>query len=476
MDVAEVSSAPGVPSPSGLYPQPQQGGALTAPQALDLIGNISRNAMLMKELQGRQAIGEAYQGAINPDGTLDPQKWAAGIKSRSAAAWGLQEAIGQLTNQQNSQFNLTSGRQQLLRQIIGGMSDNPSKEELNNGLTTAVRGGIPLMEAFEAFEALKNSPNRAAAVSQFRNMGLTPAEQSSRVQGEPGIGGAPQSTTTANANRAGTVTTGLPAYAGPSIEAKTRDQTAMSNYSTDVEPIRQSLDIVEELRKKYGEGFLGEGTETRNRWKSAIQAVSPSLAKTLGIDVDTVADYDKLKKYLTNVTMSRATSFGAHSDQQLATAASGTPNVKVTDLAVPDLLRMQLALKRSEYAQVQQSVARGGNAGEEYLNEKSKWPSQNDPRAFMIDLLSPEDRSKLISSMPKGSAELKRFNNSLRAGYESGVLSRPTKTSPASPPVKPGKQSQAEPPIAGARLAADGHWYVKQPHENGDYQRVVMNA
>ena len=516
----------GVQPPTGLYPQPPappSQGALSDPtRMIELFGAITRNQMLQNELKGRAAVGQAVQGALGPSG-FDLGTFTNSLKNNPDAAWLAPEALKQGQDNARAQFERMMAIQQQVRQLGGSLSDNPSKEELYNAFTTAVRGGVPPAEAVEMLSAVSGARNKAAVITQFRNMGLTPAEQSQRLPGTPGPGGAAQTEPIVNLNRAGTVATSLPAYAGASIDAMQKDQQIQSGYAQDVEPWRQALDKIEDLKKKYGAGFLGPGTKGRQEMESWLFSISPKLARTLGVDEGKLADYASIEKYLQSGTMSRATNYGAHSDQQLASAAAATPNAKVTDLAVPELIKVQYALRRAEYAQHQQAVARGGVAGEEYLNEKSNWASRNDPRAFMVDLMSPEDRQKLIGSIPKGSPEWQRFNNSLRAGYESGVLNRPGRTpaapaaapaaasppAPAKPAAKTGKQSQAqplapaapaksdratypryeyrkpgdmgeesraEPPVPGARLAADGYWYVRQPHANGDYQRVVMNA
>jgi hypothetical protein len=36
------------------------------------------------------------------------------------------------------------------------------------------------------------------------------------------------------------------------------------------------------------------------------------------------------------------------------------------------------------------------------------------------------------------------------------------------------RPAKEEPPLAGARKARDGHWYVKKPHARGEYQRVIV--
>ncbi len=40
-------------------------------------------------------------------------------------------------------------------------------------------------------------------------------------------------------------------------------------------------------------------------------------------------------------------------------------------------------------------------------------------------------------------------------------------------PKKKAKSAKEEPPMAGAKKAKDGHWYVKKPHAKGEYHRVI---
>jgi hypothetical protein len=184
--------------------------------------------------------------------------------------------------------------------------------------------------------------------------------------------------------------------------------------------------------------------------------LSPTIARWAGIDPNELKDYAKADKYLTQAVQTRAAGFGAHTDQQLATTISGSPNVHINDLAVDDVLKAMIATRRAEQAQTMEA-RKAGPIG--YSDAAGSWSARNDIRAFSLDQLTPEGRAKLLGSLKKGTPEWTRFNNSLRSAYENGLM------------TPPGKQS--EQPHPAATKAPDGNWYLPDPNRAGKVMRVT---
>jgi hypothetical protein len=122
----------------------------------------------------------------------------------------------------------------------------------------------------------------------------------------------------------------------------------------------------------------------------------------------------------------RASGFGVHTDQGLATTISGSPNVSVNDLAVKDVIKSAMALRQAEHAQTLTASKAGAP---NYSAAAAAWPAQHDVRAFLLDKLDPDARAKLLGSLKKGTPEYEKFNRTLREAYEYGLMQRPGKSS-----------------------------------------------
>jgi hypothetical protein len=228
----------------------------------------------------------------------------------------------------------------------------------------------------------------------------------------------------------GALPAGLPAGGAQSAEAMQGDLLRARRFGEEVFPLHQALDAAENLKAKYGAGYFGPGSKGRQEFESYFYGIAPTLSRWVGVDPEKLREYAKADKYMTQAMQSRAANFGSHTDSALATAISGNPNVSVNDLAVEDVLKSSIALRRAEHAQTL-SASKGGGPG--YTQAAASWPAQNDVRAFALDLMSPEARAKLLGSIKKGTPEWRRFNNSLRSAYDSGIMSRPGGSNAAQP-------------------------------------------
>jgi hypothetical protein len=80
-------------SSSSLYPQPV---APTTPnlladptKILGLVGQLNQNALFQQQFSARKAIGQAYQDAIRPDGSIDTQTLKLSLGSRTGPTGAL---------------------------------------------------------------------------------------------------------------------------------------------------------------------------------------------------------------------------------------------------------------------------------------------------------------------------------------------------------------------------------------------------
>lgn len=482
----DISSAPAIGPPTGLYPQPpSQQGALSDPtRMIDLMGAIARNTMLQNELRARTAVGQAYQGALTPEG-VDIPRLRAGLASDPAASWMLPEAMQHVQTLAGTQFETLAKQDQAIRDVLGTLPENASKEDVFSRMVQLSRLGVPPALIVGWAGSYPNNPKAVREwVANVRNSAIGSAGISGRVAGPPGPGGEPTSISLGQAN-VGAGPQGMPVGLPPGGEQSALEMRAdlsrAGQFGQEMFPWQEALRASGELRAKYGEGFFGPGSKGRQDFKSFFYALAPTVSRWAGVDPKALEDYAKADKYLTQAVQTRAQGFGAHTDQQLATTISGSPNVHVNDLAVDDVIKASIALRRAEHAQVMQSSKAGGP---NYTGQKAQWPAQNDIRAFSLDLLTPDQRNKLVSSLTP--AERRKFNSSLRTAYETGVMDRPSVPAAAPPPAP--ARTAATPPAAarmppkpsvpgvalGRRADGSQGWFVPDPNRPGKHLEVIL--
>jgi hypothetical protein len=213
----------------------------------------------------------------------------------------------------------------------------------------------------------------------------------------------------------------LPGFASgtpPGTEASAgvmqADLARAGNFKTDVFPLTQALD----LAKKLGPGGMAPGSKGRQDFESFVYGLMPSLVPEAAREK--IKNYAELEKYLVNNASVRANAMGPHTNDGLAQATTGSPNVHINDLAGIDLIKAQIGLRRMEHAQALEA-AKGGPVN--YTANKAKTAAGLDPRAFQIDMMEPGQIAKLQKTL-KG-AERVKFNASLRAAIDSGAIERP---------------------------------------------------
>lgn len=195
------------------------------------------------------------------------------------------------------------------------------------------------------------------------------------------------------------------------------NQASAAQFNTDTQqagqlqanlvPLRTAYDLI-----KGGKVTLGPGSDAFNRTRSFVTA-------TLGLDQSKVASYDEVHKYLTQIANQRAAQFGPGTNEKLAVAAAGSPNVDMSNLGASTVLRMNIALARAQAAM----PANYHGAPEGYRDYASNYGRTVDPRAFMLDMLSAPERNKLLSSITSPS-DKKAFLNGLQAAEAAGYYHR----------------------------------------------------
>lgn len=426
-----------VPSPSNaLYPQaptPNQGLLSGDPtKVIGLIGQMNANALFQQQFNARKAIGQAYQGAIQDDGSIDTQSLMQGIKNNPDAGFMAGEASAGALSRQGQQidnaqkmFGLQAGQNKVLMDGIGSLADKPkiSDEDLRNfAVTSARNSGVPTSTILSV---VGNAPKDQAARHEWartiQNMAIGSSGIAQRVQAAPGAGGAPQQSTLGSANYGGTTPTGLsPAAAATNTrsgEAYATASEAAGNYANRVNPLRQAIPILEGMK----ETDIGPISDKWNDIKST--AVNLGAGKLLGIDPEKIQNTNELKKYFAQYSVQAGATLGPHTNDGLAAAVTSNPNIHMDKLSATDLSKIALGVERMRQAGVLEfnaKVDRGETDPSKFNKFMTDWGTQQDPRAFVYDLMSKDQQDKLKKNLPP--AELKKIRDGMNIADRHGLL------------------------------------------------------
>jgi murein L,D-transpeptidase YcbB/YkuD len=211
-----------------------------------------------------------------------------------------------------------------------------------------------------------------------------------------------------------------PLGTGQSTEQMMAGNAREANYTQEMTPWNEALRDVQKLK---AQGFsFGPGAKGRQEFQSFLYSLSPQLAAKYGVDPEKLRLFADASKYLTQATNARAAQ-GLHgSDMQLGAMISGNPNVDINSMSIEDTVKTAIALRRLQYAQ-HFMAKKAGPTG--YANAASNFPTEHDQRAFYTDLMAQAEHSKLMKSLKKGTPEYERFNRSLKAAHDSGVMPAP---------------------------------------------------
>jgi hypothetical protein len=209
------------------------------------------------------------------------------------------------------------------------------------------------------------------------------------------------------------VVEGLTTAAHASAGALSDAQTKAASFSTRQYQAKTALGALQQL----GPTGTGPGTEGRN----ALVSYAQSLGFTA--PSDKVQAYDEATKYLTQAAMSQPGASG--SDSRLATALTGNASTHISNLAAQDVVRANIALDRQNQAAVlafnQQPPA--DRTPDKWQTFATNWSSKVDPRAYAFDLMSPAQRTKLVSTFTP--TQKATFYGQVQDAVNSGLVQPP---------------------------------------------------
>ena len=167
-----------------------------------------------------------------------------------------------------------------------------------------------------------------------------------------------------------------------------------------------------------GAGVTGPGTETTQAIASFLNTQTPfGLGKFLpGVNPSQIQSYDEASKYLTQYASNAAGAMG--SDSKLATALSSNASTHISNLAAQDVVKATIGIERMQQAQAQ-AFTQTGLSPDKYDQWATSWNRTADPRAYIFDDLTPQQRSTVLNSLSPSqkSGFLAQVWNAAQGGY-----------------------------------------------------------
>ncbi len=191
------------------------------------------------------------------------------------------------------------------------------------------------------------------------------------------------------------------------------DSIAARNFQTDVTPLRH---IIQGLQDGT---ITGRSTEEVQNLRNFLHTTGIDSMFGKDLSKETVP-YEEMRKYMVRAADQAS---GGQTNDRLAAAVSGNPNMKLLSASNLDLAKVNLGLRRMQqvgYQEFQRELNSGGTFNghplqyEDYTNWYTQWAAKQDSRAFVHDLLNKDQRQKVFDSF-KTDDEAKAYQASMRS-------------------------------------------------------------
>jgi hypothetical protein len=352
------------PSPLELATNPGAAAVTTIPGAIDRTQapEYINTGGQVQPVGG--ALGTPTLGTTATPGELISQQTRDATQAdvEAFAKQGIQIKVGQQITQAMIDRLIQQGRSNLISPSQGGAGGG---------------GGQP---------ARTVPPVNAAGqpVGPATPAGLTPAVSPAPSQGQRTMSTAP----------GGAVVTSAPPNTGKENEQDAQAYgahlAAAQSFPQENQQYTSALGALRSVR-------TGPGTETLNHWQSFIQAVSPDIAKKLGINPSDVESFDEAKKYLTN--LANGATGQAKTDMQTALGQVSNPSTSISNQAAQKMLAIAQAFRQAKQAGFQEFQRQHPQTGDSqgFNRQMNEYQSKMDYHAFL----------------PMDEAEFKKYYNTL---------------------------------------------------------------
>lgn len=420
---------------ASLYPQPQTTPTgLASMNPLQVIGAanaLTQNRVMQADLASRQATGEAYQGALNPDGSVDQSKLSASLQANPAAAFGMPETASRMLQQTSGQTDLDAARNKFIVDAVGAVADDPkitADKVRSLGVTLARNLKIPAPMINNWLDDLpKGGPALRDKLIQFRNMATgsagasTPTQTGMTPEGAPVTGSRGQFNYATGAG--GGVQTALPpgeealrASASKRADALQATADTSIQYRADLENLRSESKILDNL-----------GGPTYEVEKKLNQLSQRLAGMGITMTPDQLRAGESFDKIVNQLSLRQAQTFGG-TDASRGMALGATPNTSMSGLGRAGVISMlqgnQDAIDTAREAWLEaRSKGQSAQSFDLFMHGMGK---VMDPRTFQFNRMNRDAQQRFLLMLPP--SELPDFENNYRAAIHRGWVKDLKKT------------------------------------------------
>jgi len=332
----------------------------------------------------------------------------------------VQDGQSQFAKIYGTPSTIDNGSQQLPVTVSPITGIRPIAAPIDNTVTPGQRAGLVETTGPRGERIIKTQGQvlEQAGVNPLTAVPATaPTGQENRLIPSQPQGGAPASVQPPQAPPGGGVVASPQAgqieaqtkIASASADQFSTDTARERNFQSDIVPLQKAREALVRL----GTTGTGPGTEQINEVKSFLVSqgvISPDQS---------IKDFDEARKYLTQFARSAG---DTGTNDKLAAAFAGNPNVGISNAASVDVLKTAMSLRRMQNAQVRAFSATGQNPAD-YGQWSTEFNAQQDPVAYGFDLMDQKDRQKYFSGL--NDADKTKFVNSLNTATQLGLIAPP---------------------------------------------------
>lgn len=354
-----------------------------------------------------------------------------------------EQAVTELQSLPTDPGQLQGWVRQLYTQSLEGEAQlnaiRPQTQVLNTGGQQQVINIDPLTGQPKVAGQIQNtlSPEAASQPTQFFNRATNqletiPRSQFVDMQGGAGMGGQPggmtgryPGTPGINPNAGGVPgQVGLPA--APALGAQSAaDVTgegaakAAQALQANAEGASQRVFFLQDMARNLQSFESGPNADWQAKANALALQLAPETAQKLGIDPQSVASKEEFTKFATNLAIQTAGQLGGGTDNQLAAAVSGNPNASLSKLGNEQIIKTLIGLERATQAK-NLAWQESGQPPQNYQKWSAQWNQQVDPRVFVSEELTPEERAKMYKGMSE--KDRAKFRDSWKRARQAGIV------------------------------------------------------
>jgi hypothetical protein len=221
---------------------------------------------------------------------------------------------------------------------------------------------------------------------------------------------------------------GVPEATRVAAEGSAQDQVA---FRRDLPAAQGRIFTAQQALSALADTKTGTGTIPLQTINGLINSYAPDALKAWipGYDPNIPVNRDLAEKYMTQLTMGRASQFGPTTDARLAAAFTGSANTHIQQLAAQDVLKVGIGLDRMTQA-MGDDMQTQNVAPQDFSAWRQNWVRTHDPRAFVVDSMSPEQRAYLQKSLQNASPQEREifaqtYHQAVGGGYVPSVIPNP---------------------------------------------------